>query len=356
MAQLQTDLLQAKSDTEEARKTCKRIEQQQQKQDKMPKTTEIRHQGRQIAQMHNDMEKLSNTLTATQEEIKNLPDESMLEDVAEYSADIVIQGMQELLEALDGDDGQFRDAAQRLDPDGQDEELAHSNTPAKKARALGSIFETRLKDRLLERCRAMGKRMKMEHPIYKDILAVRKAYEQLGQAQEQGECLELGNGNPPLSTKIEDNDDTESSLGKKEQKKETIQFPPYTLDNSFAIEDMADALSRLLENEDNPEEPWLQCKPIRPLQEIQNGNNTEDESVKVEKPAPTKRQSIDCPTQQKKPTSNRQKPRSSKRLEQKMTAAKAKNNTTPKHTIQTKDGILNSTSSPPKQEAGIENE
>ena len=226
MAQLQTDLLQAKSDTEEARKTCKRIEQQQQKQDKMPKTTEIRHQGRQLAQMHNNMEKLSNTLTATQEEIKNLPNESMLEDVAEYSADIVIQGMQELLEALDGDDGQFRDAAQRLDPDGQDEELAHSNTPAKKARALGSIFETRLKDRLLERCRAMGKRMKMEHPIYKDILAVRKAYEQLGQAQEQGECLELGNGNPHCQRKSKTTTTLNRVLERKNRKRKQSSSHP----------------------------------------------------------------------------------------------------------------------------------
>ena len=356
MAQLQTDLKQAKSETEDARKTCKRIEQQQQKQDKMPKTTEIRHQGRQIAQIHNEMEKLSNSLTATQEDIKNLPNETMLEDVAEYSADIVIQSMQELLEALDGDDGQFRNAAQTLDPEGQEDELNHSNTPVKKARALGSIFETKLKDRLLERCRAMGKRMKQEHPIYKDILAVRKAYEQLGQAQEQGECLELGNGDPPPPTKIENNDDIAPIPEKEKQEKETTPLPPFALDNSFAIEDMAEALSRLLENEDNPEEPWLQCKPIRPLQEIQNGNNAEEERMKAKESTPTKQRLGDRSPQQKKPANIRPKPRSSRRLEQKMTAAKAKNKTTPKHTIQTKDGILNSTSSPPKQEAGIENE
>ena len=339
MAQLQTELRQAKSETEDARKTCKRIEQQQQKQDKMPKTTEIRHQGRQIAQMHNDMTKLSNSLSATQEEIKTLPNRTMLEDVAEYSADIVIQSMQELLDALDGEFNQFQDAARKYDPEGRDEEL-NSNTPARKVKALGSIFELKLKDSLLKRCRELGKRMKTEHPIYKDILAVRKAYKQLGQAQEEGKWLETGNGNPPSPATTEGNDDKDSNCGEKTRKKETIPPPSAMLDDSFAIEDMAVALSQLMESDDNIEEPWLQCNPAKPFQEIQNENNTGDESGKRGKSAPTKRQSDGCPAQQKKPTSIRQKPRSSKRLEQKMTAAKAKNKTNPKHTIQTKDSVL----------------
>ena len=343
MAQLQTELRQAKSETEDARKTCKRIEQQQQKQDKMPKTTEIRHQGRQIAQMHDDMEKLSNAVTAAQEEIKNLPNGSMLEDVAEYSADIVIQSMQELLEALEGDDGQFKDAAQRLDPEGQDDELNHSNTPVKKARALGSIFEIKLKDRLLERCRAMGKRMKQEHPIYKDILAVRKAYEQLGQAQEQGECLELGNGDPPPPTKIENNDDIAPIPEKEKQEKETTPLPPFALDNSFAIEDMAEALSRLLESEDNPEEPWLQCRQVQPLRELRNGSNAKEESQEVKDSPPDKQKPAAHLPHQHDPIDSQTKPRSSKRIEQKKKAAKAKTKTIPKHIIQTKDSVLNTT-------------
>ena len=339
MARLQSDLHQARSETEEARKTCKRNEQQQQKQDKMPKTTEIRHQGRQIAQMHNDMEKLSNSLSATQEEMKKLPTEAMLEDVADYSADIVIQSMQELLDALDGEESQFQDAAQKLDPEGQDEEL-NSNTPAKKVKALGSIFELELKDRLLKRCREMGKRMKTEHPIYKDILAVCKAYEKLGQAQEQGECLELGNRNPPSPTKTDDNDDTDPGLEEEIQEKETIPPPPSMLDGSFVIKDMSVALSQLLENEDNTEEPWLKCKSAKPLQEIQNENNTGDESKESKLPTPETQQSLNCVSPQKKSTDIRPKPRSSKQLEQKKMAAKAKNKTTPKHTIQTKDSVL----------------
>ena len=347
MTRLQAELQQAKSETEEARQMSKRTEQQQQKQDKMPKTTEIRHQGRQIAQLYDRIKGLSRSLIETKEEIKTRPTETMMEDVAEYSADIVIQSMQQLLDALDGDDGQFRNAAQRLDPNGQDEELRNSNTPVKKARALGSIFETKIKDSLLERCREMGRRMREEHPIYKDILAVRKAYKQLGQAQEQGECLELGNGDPSPPSKIERDEDIVTGDENEEEEREAILLTTIKRDGSFAIEDhideMAEALSQLLEDDSNSDESTPTHQKFLPLREIQNESGVEEEDTKTIRQPKTGKQTDKCLAYQNVPTNTRPKPRSSKRIEQKKTAAKAKAKTTPKYTIQNKDSVLKST-------------
>ena len=150
----------------------------------------------------------------------------------------------------------------------------------------------------------------------------------------------MGNGDPPTPTSTKGNDDNDSSLGEETQEKETIPPPPTMLDGSFAIEDMAVALSQLLESEDNPEEPWMQCKPVRPLWELRNGSNAKEESKEEKASTPIKQKSTDRLLHHHEPSNTKSKPRSSKRIEQKKIAAKAKTKTTPKHIIQTKDSVL----------------